>query len=55
MTASRSGFIRAAAAGLLLSSWLVLLFSGVTLGGAVYLLLIGSLVVFPWKLLRVGN
>jgi len=36
----------------LLSGWLILLFVGWTLGGAVYLLLVASLAVFPWKTLR---
>ncbi|TNF70715.1 MAG: hypothetical protein EP299_13420 [Acidobacteria bacterium] len=35
-----------------LSAWLVLLFSGWSFGGAVYLLLGVALVVFPWTSLR---
>jgi len=35
-----------------LSTWLVLLFSGWAFGGAVYLLLAVALVVFPWTSLR---
>ena len=33
----------------LLSAWLILLMSGFALGGAVHLLLVGSLVLFPWR------
>jgi len=36
----------------LLSTWLVLLFSGWAFGGVVYLLLAAALVVFPWTALR---
>jgi hypothetical protein len=36
-----------------LSTWLVLLFSGWAFGGAVYLLLGAALVVFPWTALRI--
>ncbi len=36
----------------LLSAWLTLLMLGWNFGGAVYLLLVGSLAVFPWKMLR---
>lgn len=32
-----------------LSAWLILLFSGFSLGGAVHLLLAGALALFPWK------
>ena len=35
-----------------LSTWLVLLFSGFSLGGAVHLLLVAALVLFPWTSLR---
>jgi len=35
-----------------LSAWLVLLMIGQNLGGAVYLLLVTALVLFPWHLLR---
>ena len=38
-----------------LSAWLVLLFSGVALGGAVHLLLVATLGLFPWKLLRTSE
>ena len=48
----RPEFLRAAVSGLLLSSWMVLLFSGVVLAGAVHLLLVASLAVFPWKHLK---
>jgi hypothetical protein len=33
----------------LLSAWMILLFVGWTLGGAVHLLLAGALVLFPWR------
>ena len=33
----------------LLAAWLVLLMSGVALGGAIHLLLVASLVLFPWR------
>jgi hypothetical protein len=36
----------------LLSAWLTLLMLGWNFGGAVYLLLAASLVVFPWRALR---
>ncbi len=38
----------------LLSGWLILLLSGVALGGAVHLLLLASLVLFPWREARRG-
>lgn len=34
---------------LAIAAWLILLFSGVVLGGAVHLLLVAALVFFPWK------
>lgn len=34
------------------SSWMVLLMSGTSFGGAVYLLLVAALVLFPWRALR---
>ena len=36
----------------LLSAWLALLLLGWSLGGAVYLLLVAAVAVFPWRLLR---
>ena len=36
----------------LLSAWLALLMLGWSAGGAVYLLLVAALAVFPWRLLR---
>ncbi len=33
----------------LLSAWLILLLSGYALGGAIHLLLLASLVLFPWR------
>lgn len=36
----------------LLSAWLALLLLGWSLGGAVYLLLVAGLAIFPWRLLR---
>lgn len=32
-----------------LSAWLILLFSGSTLGGAIHLLLVAGAVLFPWR------
>lgn len=47
--------LRAALAFALLSAWLVLLLSGVALGGAVYLLLAAALLLFPWRALGRGE
>ena len=33
----------------LLSGWLILLLSGVALRGAVHLLFVGALILFPWR------
>jgi len=33
----------------LLSAWLILLLSGVALGGGIHLLLVASLALFPWR------
>ena len=33
----------------LLAAWLVLLMSGFALGGAIHLLLLASLALFPWR------
>ena len=43
--------LRVAAALLLFSGWMGLLFAGVFLGGAIHLLLVGAAILFPWKLL----
>lgn len=43
---------RLVASAACLSAWLILLFSGVALGGAVHLLMIAALVVFPWRAVR---
>ena len=43
---------RLAGVGLALSGWMVLLFSGVWLRGAVHLLLAAALLAFPWRELR---
>jgi hypothetical protein len=32
-----------------LAAWMFLLFLGWTVGGAIHLLLIGSIVAFPWR------
>ena len=32
-----------------IAAWLVLLFLGVALGGAVHLLLVAGLALFPWR------
>jgi hypothetical protein len=44
--------LRTAAALLLFTGWLALLFSGFAWGGAVHLLLAGGLALFPWRSLR---
>jgi hypothetical protein len=48
----RSPTVRAAAALALVSTWVVALFSGVAAGGAVHLVLLAALAVFPWRVLR---
>lgn len=48
----QSPTMRAALAFACLSAWLVLIFTGIVLGKAVYLLLVAALVLFPWKWLR---
>lgn len=40
---------------LLISTWLVLLFSGWAFGGLVYLLLIPAAWLFPWRELRASE
>ncbi len=40
---------RLVASAACLSAWLMLLFSGYSLAGAVHLLLAAALVLFPWK------
>ena len=47
----RSPTLRAAAALLLFSSWLALLFAGFVFRGGVHLLLLGALLLFPWRAL----
>jgi len=42
---------RLAISAILFSAWMALLFFGWTPGGAVHLLLLASLVLFPWKVL----
>jgi hypothetical protein len=44
--------LRAAVALASFSGWLALLFAGLTGRGAVHLLLLGALVLFPWKALK---
>lgn len=44
--------LRVSTSLLLFSGWLALLFSGVAAGGAIHLLLAGSLALFPWRALR---
>jgi hypothetical protein len=41
--------VRALLALVLFSSWLALLFSGLAFGGAVHLLLLATLGLFPWR------
>lgn len=45
---------RAALSLAALSAWLVLLFAGRAAGGAVHLLFLASLALFPWRALRAG-
>lgn len=45
----RSPLTRAAFALSLFSGWLALLFAGFAGGGAVHLLLLAALVLFPWR------
>jgi len=45
----RSPTLRAAAALLLFSAWLALLFAGFAFRGGVHLLLLAALLLFPWK------
>lgn len=40
---------RLALSVVLLSTWLVLLLSGFALGGAIHLMLLASLLLFPWR------
>lgn len=47
----RSPTVRTIVALLLFSSWLALLFAGFAFRGGVHLLLLGALVLFPWKAL----
>ena len=51
----QASYWRALLSCLLLSSWLMLLFSGLALGGAVHLLLLASLLVFPWRALPASD
>jgi hypothetical protein len=44
--------LRTAAALVLFTGWLALLLAGLAGGGAVHLLLAGSLALFPWRALR---
>ncbi|MGD2115760.1 MAG: hypothetical protein PVG07_11940 [Acidobacteriota bacterium] len=52
MTRADRSILWAALALGLLSTWLLLLFTGLLAGGAVHLLLIAALVAFPWRALR---
>jgi len=49
MLSRLSPFVRSAVALLLFSAWLALLFAGLMAGGAIHLLLLAALVLFPWK------
>jgi hypothetical protein len=50
LPAVRSG--AAALSFVLASAWLAGLFAGRLAGGALHLLLVGALVLFPWRALR---
>jgi hypothetical protein len=45
----RSPAVRALASLALFSSWMALLFAGFAFGGGVHLLLLGALLLFPWR------
>jgi hypothetical protein len=47
----RSPILRTILALLLFTSWLALLFAGFVLKGGVHLLLLGALILFPWRAL----
>lgn len=47
----RSPVVRTTLALLLFTSWLALLFAGFILKGGIHLLLLGALILFPWKAL----
>ena len=46
--------VRAALSLTLFSGWLALLFAGVAGGGAVHLLLLAALALFPWRAAQDG-
>lgn len=48
----RSDALRTALSMTGFSAWMLLLFSGWFFGGAVHLLLVAALVLFPWRWLR---
>ncbi len=52
MSSPNFSVARAAASLALFSGWLALLFAGFAAGGAVHLLLAGSLALFPWRAAR---
>ena len=45
----RNATLRALLSLILISAWLALLFSGLAFGGAVHLLLVAALALFPWR------
>ncbi|HEV8581707.1 MAG TPA: hypothetical protein VGX68_21780 [Thermoanaerobaculia bacterium] len=47
----RSPILRAALSLLLFTSWMALLFAGYILGGAIHLLFLAALLLFPWRAL----
>ena len=47
--------LRLLLAAALAGAWLVLLFSGVALGGAIHLVAVAALLVFPWGAARAGR
>ena len=49
MLSQRSKLVTSA---VLFSAWMALLLFGFTFGGTVYLLLLASVVLFPWKALK---
>ena len=46
---THAAYVRAAAALLLFSAWMGLLFAGFLFRGVLHLLLVGAMVLFPWR------
>jgi hypothetical protein len=50
-----SPMARLAVSVALLAAWLVLLLAGIALGGAIHLLLVAALALFPWRAAAAGS